>query len=53
MSGNVNALVPINGLLLFSVNSVGLDRAGNLARALDGNDGDPPTVPDRLRANGD
>jgi hypothetical protein len=53
MSGRVKALVPISGLLLFSVNSVGLDRAGNFARALDGNDGDPPTVPDRLKADGD
>jgi hypothetical protein len=53
MSGNVKALVPINGLLLFSANSVGLERAGNFARALEGNDGDPPIVPDRLRADGD
>lgn len=53
MSGKVKALVPINGLLLFSVNKVGLDSAGNIARALDGTDGDPPTVPDRLRADGD
>lgn len=52
MSGKVKALVPINGLLLFSVKSVGLERAGNLARALEGNDGDP-TVPDRLKADGD
>lgn len=52
MSGKVNALVPISGLLLFS-NSVGLERAGNLARALDGSDGDPPTVPDLLKADGD
>lgn len=53
MSGRVNARVPINGLLLFSVSNVGLDRAGNFARALDGRDGDPPTVPDRLSAEGD
>lgn len=53
ISGSVKALVPINGLLLFSASSVGLDRAGSFARALDGNDGDPPTVPDRLKADGD
>jgi hypothetical protein len=53
MSGKVKALVPINGLLLFSANSVGLERAGNFARALEGNDGEPPIVPDRLRADGD
>lgn len=53
MSGKVKALVPIKGLLLFSVNKVGLDSAGNIARALDGTVGDPPTVPDRLRADGD
>lgn len=52
MSGNVKALFPIDGLLLFS-NRVGLERAGSLARALDGSEGDPPTVPDRLNADGD
>jgi hypothetical protein len=45
----VNALVPINGLLLFS-NKVGLDNVGSFARALDGN---PPIVPERLKADGD
>lgn len=49
ISGKVNALFPINGLLLFS-NKVGLDNVGSFARALDGN---PPIVPDRLNALGD
>lgn len=54
MSGRVNARVPDSGwlLLLFSVSKVGLDSAGSLARALEGNDGDP-TVPERLSADGD
>lgn len=54
MSGRVNARVPASGwLLLFSASRVGLDSAGSLARALEGNDGDPPTVPERLSADGD
>ena len=52
MSGKVKARVPIKGLLLFSASKVGLDNAGSFARALDGNNGDPPTVPD-LRSAGD
>lgn len=54
ISGRVNARVPESGwLLLFSASSVGLDSAGNFARALEGNDGDPVAVPERLSADGD
>lgn len=49
ISGSVNARIPASVLLLFSIKSVGLDKAGNFARALPGNDGDPTTVPDRLK----
>lgn len=51
MSGNVNARVPISGLLFASASMVGLDRVGNFARALPV--GIPPVVPDLLNCDGD
>lgn len=51
MSGNVNARVPISGLLFASANKVGLESVGSFARALPV--GIPPVVPDRLNCDGD